>query len=145
MNIITLDGVNDNMYPPQRKSYSVRFLQYLFILAFNSHAGVGVSFKTIDCKFDFVGDCIAKLIITLDIAEFNLFQVIRHFHDFDIDNYEWFLRVDDDVYLNFENLENLLQKLNPADRHMIGLPGFGRDPGEIITKKYFITKRSPEI
>ena len=26
MNIITLDGVNDNMYPPQRKSYSVRFL-----------------------------------------------------------------------------------------------------------------------
>lgn len=80
MNIVTLDGVNDNMYPPQRKSYSV----------------------------------------------------IRHFHDFSLDEYDWFMRLDDDVYLNFNNLEQFLRKLDPTKPQMIGNAGFGRDADDYV-------------
>jgi chondroitin sulfate synthase len=79
--IVTLKGVNDNMYPPQRKSYSL----------------------------------------------------IRHFHDVSGQNYDWFMRLDDDVYLNFENLEKFLKKLDPSKPLMIGNAGFGRDPDDYVS------------
>jgi hypothetical protein len=59
--VTSLPGVNDNMYPPQRKSFSI----------------------------------------------------MRHFHDVELDNYDWFMRVDDDLYINIENLRTFLAKLNP--------------------------------
>jgi len=42
------------------------------------------------------------------------------------------MRLDDDVYLNFYNLEKFLRKLDPSKPVMIGNAGFGRDPDDYV-------------
>ena len=78
--IVTLAGVNDNMYPPQRKSFSL----------------------------------------------------IRHFHDTAIEKYDWFMRLDDDVYLNFAHLKQWLNRLDPNKLLMMGNAGLGRDKDDYV-------------
>lgn len=72
--VITLPGVNDSVYPPQRKVY--RMLQYM--------------------------------------------------HDHFIDEYDFFMRSDDDVYVKTDLLLELLSTINPAQEIYMGSPGFGR-------------------
>lgn len=42
------------------------------------------------------------------------------------------MRIDDDAYLNSENLEIFLRKLDPNVPHMIGSAGFGRDQFDFV-------------
>ena len=72
--IITLPGINDTQYPPQRKVY----------------------------------------------------RMLKYMHDHYINEYDFFMRSDDDVYVKSDLLLELLQKVNPAQDIYMGCPGFGR-------------------
>lgn len=72
--IITLPGINDTQYPPQRKVY----------------------------------------------------RMLKYMHDHYIDEYDFFMRSDDDVYVKSDLLLELLQDINPAQDIYMGCPGFGR-------------------
>ena len=72
--IITLPGVNDTVYPPQRKVY----------------------------------------------------RMLKYMHDHYIDQFDFFMRSDDDVYVKTDLLTELLMKVNPAQDIYMGCPGFGR-------------------
>ena len=72
--VVTLEGVDDLVYPPQLKMF--RMLQYMYSKYIN--------------QFDF------------------------------------FMRVDDDMYLKKEQLYNLLLETNPAQDIYMGSPGFGK-------------------
>jgi hypothetical protein len=76
---LTLPGVNDYDYPPQKKTF--KLLAYFYSIA----------------------------------------------HE-----YDWFYRVDDDIALQFDNLIQLVSKLNANDEHYIGGTGFGRDAEDFI-------------
>ena len=62
VNVRQLPGVPDNVYPPQRKSFSM----------------------------------------------------LRYLHDHYINEYDWFVRLDDDAYLSWPILEKLLRRLDPS-------------------------------
>ncbi len=72
--IISLPGVNDTVYPPQRKVY----------------------------------------------------HMLKYMHDNFIDDYDFFMRSDDDVYVKTDLLLEILQNINPAQDIYMGCPGFGR-------------------
>jgi len=57
-------------------------------------------------------------------------MMIRHMFDEHINNYDWFLRVDDDVYLDHPRLINLLSTINSSLPVFFGSPGFGIDPDD---------------
>lgn len=80
LDIITLPGVDDNAYPPQKKS----------------------------------------------------FMLLRYMHDYHINDYDWFVRADDDSYTDFPRLERLLNKLNSSLPIFLGSPGFGMDEDDGI-------------
>ncbi len=42
-----------------------------------------------------------------------------------LDKFEWFMRVDDDVYLKADKLEKFLRSLNSKKHLLIGQPGKG--------------------
>ena len=71
---ITLPGVPDRVYPPQRK----------------------------------------------------VFMMLKHMHDHYIDEFDWFMRADDDVYVRGKKLLDLVDKLNPAEEIYLGRPGAGK-------------------
>ena len=62
VNVRQLPGVADNVYPPQRKSFSM----------------------------------------------------LRYLHDHHLNEYDWFVRLDDDAYLSWPILEKLLRRLDPS-------------------------------
>ena len=72
--IITLPGINDTQYPPQRKVY----------------------------------------------------HMLKYMHDHFIDQFDFFMRADDDVYVKADMLLELLGNTNPAQDIYMGCPGFGR-------------------
>lgn len=72
--IITLPGINDTQYPPQRKVY----------------------------------------------------HMLKYMHDHYIDQFDFFMRSDDDVYVKVSELLELLQNTNPAQDIYMGCPGFGK-------------------
>jgi hypothetical protein len=72
--IITLPGINDTVYPPQRKVY----------------------------------------------------HMLKYMHDHYIDEYDFFMRSDDDVYVKVDLLHELLTTVNPAQDIYMGCPGFGK-------------------
>lgn len=72
--IVKLNGIADNVYPPQRKVFAV--LKYL----------------------------------------------AEHY----IDQFNWFLRADDDVYVRAEKLEAIIDSLNPDHRVYLGRAGVGK-------------------
>ena len=72
--IITLPGINDTVYPPQRKVY----------------------------------------------------HMLKYMHDHYIDQYDFFMRSDDDVYVRTDLLDKLLLQTNPAQDLYMGCPGFGK-------------------
>ena len=52
-------------------------------------------------------------------------MMLKYMHDNYIDEYEWFLRSDDDVYIRTEKLEKFLRTLNSSDDLYIGQAGTG--------------------
>ena len=72
--IITLPGINDTQYPPQRKVY----------------------------------------------------HMLKYMHDHFIEEFDFFMRADDDVYVKVDKLYEMLADINPAQEIYLGCPGFGR-------------------
>ena len=56
-----------------------------------------------------------------------VYRMLRYMHDHYINDYNWFMRADDDVYVRIPELLNFLSKLDPSEDLYIGSPGFGRD------------------
>jgi len=52
-------------------------------------------------------------------------MMIKYIHDHHIDDYEWFMRADDDVYIRNDKLERLLHSLNSSDDIYLGQAGTG--------------------
>jgi chondroitin sulfate synthase len=49
-----------------------------------------------------------------------------------VDKYDWFIRVDDDLHLQFDHLIQFLSKIDPDEPHYIGGTGFGRNADDYI-------------
>lgn len=52
-------------------------------------------------------------------------MMLKYMYDNFIDDYEWFLRSDDDVYVRGDKMEGFLQSLNSSDDLYIGQAGTG--------------------
>lgn len=53
------------------------------------------------------------------------FMMLKYMHDNYIDQYEWFMRADDDVYIRGERLANFLHSINNTIPRFIGQAGLG--------------------
>jgi chondroitin sulfate synthase len=53
------------------------------------------------------------------------FMMLKYMYDHYIDKFEWFMRVDDDVYIKPEKLEVFLRSLNSSKPQFIGQAGLG--------------------
>ena len=53
------------------------------------------------------------------------FMMLKFMHDNYIDKFEWFMRVDDDVYIKPEKIEPFLRSLNSSVPQFIGQAGLG--------------------
>nr|XP_002130637.1 chondroitin sulfate synthase sqv-5 isoform X1 [Ciona intestinalis] len=71
------------------------------------------------------------------------FMMLRHMYDHHIDNYDWFMRVDDDVYMDFPRLSKLLNTINSSMPVFFGTPGFGMDPDDGIEDGMFYLMGGP--
>ncbi|CBY13923.1 unnamed protein product [Oikopleura dioica] len=91
--IVKMPGISDNVYPPQKKSFSM----------------------------------------------------MRYVHDHKVNDYEWFLRLDDDAYVHIEHLESLLRRINSSDALYIGSPGFGRDNDDFVEDNMVYCMGGPGI
>ena len=58
--------------------------------------------------------------------------MLAYFVDHFIDKYEWFIRVDDDSLVQWDNLEMFINKLDSKKYHFIGSPGFGKHKDDFI-------------
>ncbi|XP_066925648.1 chondroitin sulfate synthase 1-like [Clytia hemisphaerica] len=52
-------------------------------------------------------------------------MMLKYMHDNFIDDFEWFLRADDDVYIRTDKMEQFLRQLNSSDDLYIGQAGVG--------------------
>ena len=52
-------------------------------------------------------------------------MMVKYIHDHHIDDYEWFMRADDDVYIRNDKLVRLLRSLNSSDDIYLGQAGTG--------------------
>lgn len=55
-----------------------------------------------------------------------VYRMLKYMHDNFIDEYNWFMRADDDIYVRVEPLLYFLSKLDPSKELYIGQPGSGR-------------------
>lgn len=55
-----------------------------------------------------------------------VFRMLRYMHDHYINEYDWFLRADDDVYMRGGELRSLLMRLNPSEKIYFGRSGSGK-------------------
>lgn len=53
------------------------------------------------------------------------FMMLKFMHDNYLDKFEWFMRVDDDVYIKPDKLEMFLRSLNSSKAQFIGQAGLG--------------------
>uniref|UniRef100_A0A8C5M973 Hexosyltransferase n=1 Tax=Leptobrachium leishanense TaxID=445787 RepID=A0A8C5M973_9ANUR len=53
------------------------------------------------------------------------FMMLKYMHDHYLDQYEWFMRADDDVYIKGERLESFLRSLNSSEPLFLGQTGLG--------------------
>ncbi|XP_029941389.1 chondroitin sulfate synthase 3 [Salarias fasciatus] len=53
------------------------------------------------------------------------FMMLKYIHDHYLDQYEWFMRADDDAYIRGEKLESFLRSLNSSKPHYLGQTGLG--------------------
>ncbi|XP_041350927.1 chondroitin sulfate synthase 1-like [Gigantopelta aegis] len=61
------------------------------------------------------------------------FAMLKYIHDNFIDSYEWFMRVDDDIFIQPDRLEKFLRSVNSSRRLYMGQPGLGipRERGKL--------------
>ena len=57
------------------------------------------------------------------------FLVLKYMHDFYLNKFEWFIRADDDVYIQGDKLAKFLVSLNSSKVYYIGQAGEGRKYG----------------
>ena len=55
-----------------------------------------------------------------------VYHMLKYMHDHFIDDYDFFMRADDDMYVKVDRLTELLQNINPAQDIYMGCPGFGK-------------------
>ena len=55
-----------------------------------------------------------------------VFMMLKYMHDNFIDDYDWFMRADDDVYLRVDKLMKFLSRFNASEGLYIGQPGMGK-------------------
>ena len=55
------------------------------------------------------------------------FAVMQYMYDHFIDQYNWFIRADDDMYVRGDLLMELLKKMSPYERVYLGRAGVGKD------------------
>ncbi|XP_028678382.1 chondroitin sulfate synthase 1 [Erpetoichthys calabaricus] len=53
------------------------------------------------------------------------FMMLKYMHDHYLNQYEWFMRADDDVYIKSDRLENFLRSLNSSEPIFLGQTGMG--------------------
>ncbi|MGH0161717.1 UNVERIFIED_CONTAM: hypothetical protein FKN15_041667 [Acipenser sinensis] len=53
------------------------------------------------------------------------FMMIKYMHDHFLNQYEWFMRADDDVYIKSDRLESFLRSLNSSEALFLGQTGMG--------------------
>ncbi|XP_072321176.1 chondroitin sulfate synthase 1 [Eucyclogobius newberryi] len=53
------------------------------------------------------------------------FMMLKYMHDHYLEQYEWFMRADDDVYIKSERLESFLRSLNSSEAVFLGQTGMG--------------------
>ena len=53
------------------------------------------------------------------------FLLLKYMHDYFIDDYEWFMRADDDVYVKGDRLSKFLYTINSSQSLFIGQAGLG--------------------
>ena len=58
--------------------------------------------------------------------------MLAYFADHLIHKYDWFIRIDDDTVLQWDNLNEFLVNIDHRENYMIGSPGFGRDNEDYI-------------
>ena len=54
------------------------------------------------------------------------FMMLRYMYENHLNEYEWFLRADDDLFVNSDKLAAFLSSLNSSKLYFIGSPGFGK-------------------
>ncbi|ESO84833.1 hypothetical protein LOTGIDRAFT_179569 [Lottia gigantea] len=54
------------------------------------------------------------------------FLMLKYMHDHFIDDYEWFVRADDDVFIKGDKLEQFLRRINSSRPYFIGQTGIGK-------------------
>ena len=54
-----------------------------------------------------------------------VYQLLRHMHDNFIDDFSWFMRTSDKVYIRVEHLAKYLAKLDPNREQCFGYPDLG--------------------
>ena len=55
------------------------------------------------------------------------FAVMQYMYDHFLNEFNWFVRADDDMYVRGEKLVNLLNDMNPYERVYLGRAGVGKD------------------
>ena len=65
-------------------------------------------------------------------------MMLRHMYDNYINDFDWFLRVDDDVYIDYERLSQFLAKINSTVPLFLGAPGFGLDADDGMEAGQFL-------
>lgn len=53
------------------------------------------------------------------------FMMLKYMHDHYLDQFEWFMRADDDVYIKSNRLESFLRSLNSSEAIFLGQTGMG--------------------
>ncbi|XP_061411155.1 chondroitin sulfate synthase 1-like [Lethenteron reissneri] len=53
------------------------------------------------------------------------FMMLKYMHDHYLDQFEWFVRADDDAYIRGDRLEQFLRRLNSSEPHYLGQTGLG--------------------
>lgn len=53
------------------------------------------------------------------------FMMLKYIHDHYLDQYQWFMRADDDAYIRGDKLEAFLRSLNSSKPHYLGQTGLG--------------------
>ncbi|XP_063431680.1 chondroitin sulfate synthase 1-like [Mytilus trossulus] len=64
--------------------------------------------------------------------------MLKYMHDNYINNFEWFMRADDDIFVRGDKLENFLRSVNSSVPHFIGQAGIGKkeDIGKLVLKRH---------
>ena len=52
--------------------------------------------------------------------------MLKYVYEHFVDDYEWFIRADDDVYMRADRLASYLRRLNSSDDLVVGQPGTGK-------------------